>query len=311
MDPNNLTNPLATILLESFGIEPKGRGRVYQKPYPDYYDQLPYPRGYIVPEFAKFSGEDGKTTLEHASHFILQCGEASANNVLKLRMFPLSLFGTAFTWFTSLAPNSIFTWAQLEQKFQEYFYFGDIELRMSHLTTIKQNHTEPAADYIRRFRDTRNQCFKLNISDKDHVDLAYSRLSVHLNEKLESHVFSCKSRAKKSRCFPRISDKPRIERHVNTVEYSSDSSDDEEADMCVAEWSWGSKSEPVICSSLKPAYKRRQDEMHCTFNKLNCQVIMLYHCQNSSKSMHIVNGIILICLLVMIAMFFVDIFNRP
>jgi hypothetical protein len=63
-DPNNLTTQLATILCESFGIEPKGRGRVYQKLYPDYYNQLPYPRGYIVPEFSKFSGEDGKTTLE-------------------------------------------------------------------------------------------------------------------------------------------------------------------------------------------------------------------------------------------------------
>jgi hypothetical protein len=109
MDPNNLTNQLATILHESFGIEPKGRGRVYQKPYPDYYDQLLYPRGYRVPEFSKFSWEDGKTTFEHVGQFILQCGEASVNNALKLRMFPLSLSGTAFTWFTSLAPNSIFT----------------------------------------------------------------------------------------------------------------------------------------------------------------------------------------------------------
>jgi hypothetical protein len=117
VDPNNLTNQLATILRESFNIEPKGRGRVYQKPYPDYYDQLPYPRGYRVLEFAKFSREDGKTTLEHVGQFILQCDEASANDTLKLRMFPLSLSGTAFTWFTSLAPNSIFTWAQLEQNF--------------------------------------------------------------------------------------------------------------------------------------------------------------------------------------------------
>jgi hypothetical protein len=37
-DPNNLTNQLTTILREFFDIEPKGRGRVYQKPYPDYYD---------------------------------------------------------------------------------------------------------------------------------------------------------------------------------------------------------------------------------------------------------------------------------
>jgi hypothetical protein len=155
-DSNNLTNQLATILCESFGIELKGRGGIYQKAYPDYYDQLPYPRGYRVPKFAKFSGEDGKTTLEHVGQFILQCGEASANDILKLRMFPLSLSSTAFTWFTSFAPNSIFTWAQLEQKFHEYFYSGDTELRLSHLTAIKQKHNEHVTDYIRRFRDTRS-----------------------------------------------------------------------------------------------------------------------------------------------------------
>jgi hypothetical protein len=134
---NNLTNQLATILCKCFGVEPKGRECVYQKPYPYYYDQLPYPRGYRVPKFSKFSGEDGKTTLEHVGQFILQCGEASANHTLKLRMFPLSLSSTAFTWFTSLAPNSIFIWAQLEQKFYEYFYYGDTELRLSHLIAIK------------------------------------------------------------------------------------------------------------------------------------------------------------------------------
>jgi hypothetical protein len=32
---------------------------------------------------------------------------ASASDGLKLRMFPLLLFGTAFTWFTSLAPNCL------------------------------------------------------------------------------------------------------------------------------------------------------------------------------------------------------------
>jgi hypothetical protein len=81
----------------------------YQKSYPDYYDQLPYPRGYKVLEFSKCSGEDGKTTLEYIGQFILQYGEASTNDALILRMFPLSLSSIVFTWFTSLAPNSIFT----------------------------------------------------------------------------------------------------------------------------------------------------------------------------------------------------------
>jgi hypothetical protein len=104
-------------------------------------------------------------------------------------MFLLSLSGIDFTWFTSLAPNSISTWAQIEQKFHEYFYSGDTELRFSHLTTMKQKHNEPAADYIRRFRDIGNQCFNLNIFDKDLVDLVYSGLTPHLKEKLESHAF--------------------------------------------------------------------------------------------------------------------------
>jgi hypothetical protein len=81
-------------------------------------------------------------------------------------------------------------WAQLEQKFHEYFYPGDTELRLSHLTAIKQNHNESSIEYIRRFRDTRNRYFHLNISDKDHADLAYSGLTPHINEKLESHMFS-------------------------------------------------------------------------------------------------------------------------
>jgi hypothetical protein len=261
---------LAIIFCESFGIESKGQGQVYQKTYPDYYNQLPYPRGYRVHEFSKFSGDDGKTTIEHVGQFILQCGETSANDTIKLRMFPLSLSGTAFIWFTSLAPNSIFTWAQLEQKFHEYIYFGDTELRLSHLTVVKQKHNEPITEYIRRFRGTRNQCFNLNISHKDLADLAYSGLTPHLKDKLESHMFSdvsqvlqraldCESRAKESRNLPSTNDKPRNERHVNTVEYSSESLDDEEADMCVAEWSWGSKSKPFVCSSLKPT---RQNALH-------------------------------------------------
>jgi hypothetical protein len=99
--------------------------------------------------------------------------------MLKLRMFSLLLSGTVFIWFTSLAHNSIFTWAQLEQKFHEYFYSGDTELKLSHLIAIKQKHNEPAADYIRRFRDTRNQCFNLNIFENDLADLAYSGLTSH------------------------------------------------------------------------------------------------------------------------------------
>jgi hypothetical protein len=60
----------------------------------------------------------------------------------------------AFNWFISLAPNSFNTWESLEQKFHEYFYNSETELRLSHLTGIKQKQGESVADYVRRFRDT-------------------------------------------------------------------------------------------------------------------------------------------------------------
>jgi predicted Zn-ribbon and HTH transcriptional regulator len=60
------------------------------------------------------------------------------------------------------------------------------------------------------------------------------------------------------------------------VEYSSESSDDEEADMCVAEWSWGSKSKPFVCSSLKSASKSRRDEMRYMFDVAKCDRIFDY-----------------------------------
>jgi hypothetical protein len=49
--------------------------------------------------------------------------------VHKVKLFPLSLSGTSFNWFTSLALNSIGTWAGLEEKFHEYFYNGETELK--------------------------------------------------------------------------------------------------------------------------------------------------------------------------------------
>jgi ABC-type Na+ transport system ATPase subunit NatA len=119
---------------------------------------------------------------------------------------------------------------------------------------------------------------------------------------------------------------PKNEHHINAIEYSIESSDDEETNMRVAECSWGSKSKPFVCSILKPASKTQQEEVCYTFDvakcdkifdyllqekKLNCQVVMSYHRQNSLKSMHIINGIILILMLLMIAMFSVNRFNRP
>jgi hypothetical protein len=78
--------------------------------------------------------------------------------VRKIRLFPLSLSGTAFNWFISLAPNSVQTWEHLEQRFHEYFYNGETELRLLHLVAVKQKHNESAVEYVRQLWETRNKC---------------------------------------------------------------------------------------------------------------------------------------------------------
>jgi hypothetical protein len=89
-------------------------------------------------------------------------------------------------------------------------------------------------------------------------------------------ALDCGSRAKEFRSFTRRGDKRRNDYPVNMVEYASESSDDEEADMCVAEWSWASKSKPFVFSFLKPASKSWQDEMRYTFDVAKCDRIFYY-----------------------------------
>jgi hypothetical protein len=51
--------------LREIGFTPKRRARSYQKSYTKYFDTIPYPRGFWVPDLAKFRGDDAKTTYEH------------------------------------------------------------------------------------------------------------------------------------------------------------------------------------------------------------------------------------------------------
>jgi hypothetical protein len=80
-------------------------------------------------------------------------GEASSADYLNVRLFPLSLSDIAFSWFSTLPSGSILTWAHLEQRFRDHFYSKENELKLSHLTSVKQQYDESIVDYIKRFRD--------------------------------------------------------------------------------------------------------------------------------------------------------------
>jgi hypothetical protein len=129
---------LSKMLRGHYGIEIIIQTRTYHKSYPKIYDSYPYPPRFRVLEFVKFAEKDNRTTWDHVSQFLAQMSEASSVDYLKVRRFSLPLSGIAFSWFSTLPPGSILTWAHLEQRFHDHFYNGENKLKLSHLTSVKQ-----------------------------------------------------------------------------------------------------------------------------------------------------------------------------
>jgi hypothetical protein len=191
----------------------------------------------------------------------------------KIRMFPLSLTGAAFNWFTSLPLNSIDSWVSLKQKFDDYFYNREVELRLSDLTSLRQKYTETISDYLRQFRELRNRCYNLTIAEKDLADLASAGLTPYLRDKLDGQEFSdtnqlmqralpYENRAKASR-FRDNANKDKEKHHVNFVDEEVDK--DEGNEICVAEWVEKPGDKPISCSFLKPNGGQRE-EMRYAFD---------------------------------------------
>jgi hypothetical protein len=189
--------------------------------------------------------------------------------------------GTAFNWFTSLPPNSVDNWPNLEQKFHEYFYNAKVELRLSDLTSIRQRHNGTVPEYLRRFRETRNKCYNLTIGEKDLADLAFTCLASYLKERMVGQEFLDvnqvlqraavhENRARDHRSHSRFREngsKEKEKSHVNCVEEESASEDENE--ICVAKWVNTPKDKPISSSFLK-LNSGRKDEIKYTFDVTKC-----------------------------------------
>ena len=225
-----------------------------------------------MPDFVKFSGDDERTTWEHISQYVAQLGEAGRSEILRVRLFSLSLTGTAFVWLSSLTPGSINSWGELEHKFHDHFCSGTTELRIGDLTTIRQGRDESVCDYIKKFKEAKNRCFNL-------ADLCFRGLRSHIREKIEGHEYFTIPQvlirvvtAEKRLIKEKESSRPHRS-NMHFIEYDSDSSTDDGIDVYGAEFTWPSTKKALSCSALKPAHKSRQDELKFTFDVSKCDRI--------------------------------------
>jgi hypothetical protein len=65
-----------------------------------------YPWGFQVPDLAKFTGDDAKTTYEHIGQFLAQVNNVGITDMHNIRMFPLSLTGAVRT-------KTLMAWVEL------------------------------------------------------------------------------------------------------------------------------------------------------------------------------------------------------
>jgi hypothetical protein len=139
---------ISEILRDQFGILSKRRTIGYTKPYPSDYDFIPLPPKYRLPEFTKFSGSEGSSSIKHVSRYLAQLGMISVSDSLQVRFFSQSLTGPAFGWYTSLGPNLIRTWKQLEEQFHIQYHSKAAEAGIADLAQVRQKRGETVAEYI-------------------------------------------------------------------------------------------------------------------------------------------------------------------
>ena len=74
-NPNSNADELLLRVIEmmknQFGLKPKGHTFSYKHPYIEWYDLVALPTNYRLSEFAKFTGQDSTSTIEHVSRYLI------------------------------------------------------------------------------------------------------------------------------------------------------------------------------------------------------------------------------------------------
>jgi len=191
------------------------------------------------------------TTLEHVSRYLAQLGEASVEEAHRVRFFPLSLSRLVFSWFSSLEPNSITRWADLEHKFHAYFYSGTGEKKISDLMNMRQRNNELGYEFIQRFRQVKSHCYSLNLSEGQLAKLALQGMLPAIKEKFKGQEFenlshliqrvSAFESPHRTRCREKY-----LKGDAAIVDpYVADSNEDENPEVIAIEWTWGKA--PISC----------------------------------------------------------------
>ncbi|XP_057432903.1 uncharacterized protein LOC130725716 [Lotus japonicus] len=160
----------------------------FTSPFSEVVLQAELPRGWKVPKVTKFSGDTGESTVEHIARYRLEICDLANNELLKMKYFPSSLTKNAFTWFTTLPPNSIHNWNELEGAFHEQFFRGETKVTLMDLVNVKRQPNESIDDCLIRFKHMETRC-STHVPEFELVKMAIGGLDYSIKKNLVNDEF--------------------------------------------------------------------------------------------------------------------------
>ncbi|KAK1682099.1 hypothetical protein QYE76_042947 [Lolium multiflorum] len=245
---------ISAVLRDQFGILPKKKVIGYSKPYPNEFDLIPLPPKYRLPDFNKFSGSEGSSSIEHVSRYLAQLGMVSASDQLRVRFFSQSLTGPAFGWYTSLQPNSVRSWKQLEEQFHTQYHSEATEAGIAELAQVRQRRGETVSEYIQRFRTVKNRCYSVHLTEKEAVELAVAGLAASFKDltfqvEYNSLTHLVNRLTLYEQRHPELY-QDKFKRAITLVNADEDEDSAEDQEVAVAEWT--RTPVPVSCKWVNP-----------------------------------------------------------
>nr|ABF96295.1 retrotransposon protein, putative, unclassified [Oryza sativa Japonica Group] len=157
-------------------------------------------------------------------------------------------------------------WADLEKQLHSYFYSGIHEMKLSDLTAIKQRHDESVQDYIQRFREMRNRCYSLSLTDSQLADLAFQVLIAPIKEKFSAQDFESLSHLAQKVTLheQRFAEAKKNFKKINHVYPYMCDSDDEDDDSEVAAAEWVKRKKVIPCQWVKSSGKEERFDFDIT-----------------------------------------------
>ena len=134
------------------------------------------------------------------------------------------------------------------------------------------------SNYLKRFKEVKNRCFNLSLSDSDLANLAAKGLKSAIRERLEGVEFYSLDTVLVRGMGQELNlnkEKEKLESrqsNVHMIDFFPDNLNDE-SEVYVAEFIWPSNDKSCSCASLKPASKGRQEELKFTFDVSKCDRI--------------------------------------